>query len=151
MSTIIELYFDRGTDPDLERKIKGKGYVIRLMAGIMFSGKNGWIGPYSAIVDTGTHISVIPRRIWSSSDTTVLADHSMSGIVPIDECSIPVLVGEIDAMLIDDKFHTKEIRMISYFALTDEMPLIIGFKTLLEEFEVYFNYKEDTARITFAD
>nr|QNO43732.1 hypothetical protein NICNKCNE_00003 [Methanosarcinales archaeon ANME-2c ERB4]QNO46381.1 hypothetical protein MADJHJNJ_00006 [Methanosarcinales archaeon ANME-2c ERB4] len=36
MSTSIELYFDRGTDPDLERKIKGKGYVIRLMSGIMF-------------------------------------------------------------------------------------------------------------------
>jgi len=151
MSTGIELYFDRGTDPDLERKINGKGYVIRLMSSVVFSGKKGWIGPYSAIVDTGAHISVIPRRIWSSSDTTVLSDHSMSGIVPIDECSIPVLVGEIDAMLIDEISHTKKIRMISYFALTDEIPLIIGFKTLLEEFEVCFNYKKDTARIASAD
>ena len=75
----------------------------------------------------------------------------MSGIVPIDECSISVLVGEIDAMLIDERSHTKKIRMISYFALTDDIPMIIGFKTLLEEFEVCFNYKEDTARITFVD
>ena len=63
MSTSIELYFDRGTDPDPERKIKGKGYVIRLMSGSMFLGKNGWIGHYSSIVDSGAHISVIPRRI----------------------------------------------------------------------------------------
>ena len=75
----------------------------------------------------------------------------MSGIVPINECSIPVLVGEIDAMLIDERAHTKKTRVISYFALTDEMPLILGFKTLLEEFEVCFNYKEDIARITFVD
>ncbi|MEA3324177.1 MAG: hypothetical protein U9Q37_03420 [Euryarchaeota archaeon] len=98
----------------------------------MFLGKNWWISPYSAIVDIGAHISVISQRIWSGSDTTILADHNMSSIVPIDECSIPVLVGEIDAMLIDERSRTKKIRMISYFALTDEMPMIIGFKTLLE-------------------
>lgn len=147
MSTKIGLRFEKSRDTELERKLKRNGCVIRLTSDVMFRGKSEWIGPYSAIVDTGAHISVIPRRIWSKSDVKIFADHEMRGIVPINECSIPVIVGEIDAMVVDEKDNTKEISVLCYFALTDEIPLILGFKTLLEEFECCFNYRENRAFI----
>ena len=73
MSTKIGLRFEKSKDTDLERKLKRNGCVIRLTSDVVFRGKSVWIGPYSAIVDTGAHISVIPRRIWSKSDVKIFA------------------------------------------------------------------------------
>ncbi|MFQ6056126.1 MAG: hypothetical protein ACE5KT_12665 [Methanosarcinales archaeon] len=68
----IELYFDQDIDPDLENKIRGKGHIIRLYCDVMFRTQNGWTEPYTAIVDSGAHISVIPRRIWSKSKVNII-------------------------------------------------------------------------------
>lgn len=135
-------------DPDLENKIRGKGYIIRLYCDVMFRTQNGWTEPYTAIVDSGAHISVIPRRIWSKSKVNIITEYKMTGLVPLEECTVPVRVGELDLLLIDKNKNIKEIdKVLCYFALTDEIPLLLGFKTLFEYLEVYYNYPEGKAFI----
>jgi len=145
----VRLGFDRTIDYRLEKKLPGRAYVIRLTALVQFKAKEStkWMDPYPAIVDTGAPNSMIPRRIWSNSDTRVLTEHEVRGIVPIDKCSLPVLVGEITIRLADEDTHTKAFRILSYLALTNKIPLILGFKDLLERFDISFNYGENKALI----
>ncbi|MFQ6063386.1 MAG: hypothetical protein ACE5J9_09480 [Methanosarcinales archaeon] len=148
MSTKVKLYFYEKINQELDYKIPQNGSIIKLTAGICFKTKNDWTDPYFGIVDTGAHISVIPRRIWSKSEVKVFAEHSMRGVVPLKECTVPVLVGEIQAKLIDSEENsTRKFTMPSYFALTNKIPLLIGFKKVIECFELYCNYPKKEAYV----
>ena len=41
--------------------------------------------------------------------------------------------------------QTEKIDVHAYLALTDEIPLILGFKDILSSFKVSFDYKENGA------
>lgn len=92
------------------------------------------------IVDTGAPLSVIPLRMWENASVTKLAEHTIRGIVPKEECSIPVSVGRIKCVLLDEEKVSKEYEIVAYLALTNKVPLILGFKNLLEKFNVYFDF-----------
>ncbi len=46
-------------------------------------------------------------------------------------------------MLVDMENHTNEIEVYAFLSLIDEIPLIVGFKDLLENFKVCFDYGEN--------
>lgn len=49
-------------------------------------------------------------------------------------------VSIIRGILFDDELkHTKEVKFYAYCALDDKVPLILGFKDLLDRFAIYFN------------
>jgi hypothetical protein len=56
-----------------------------------------------------------------------------------------VIRGKIALRLIDEEHQTEKIDVHAYFALTDEIPLILGFKDILTSFKVCFDYKENSA------
>ena len=56
------------------------------------------------------------------------------------------MLGEITIILIDEKGNqSSEINAIFFLAETDQVPIIIGFKGLLEKLRVTFHFASSTA------
>jgi hypothetical protein len=145
MSTKLRIRIKRLIDPELDLKLE-YGELIRLSILIQFKMETGWSELYEAIIDTGAHTSVIPKYIWEESYTEEKADHSVQGIVPKKECSLPVKVSTVRGILFDDELnHTNEVEFYAYCALDDKVPLILGFKGLLDRFAIYFNIGTEIA------
>ena len=78
-----------------------------------------------------------------------IKEYSVSGIVPRKECSLPVTIGEISCVLLDEEQSTDNIKVKSYLAHSDEIPLIIGFKDLLDGFGFYLNFRKNLAYLEY--
>jgi len=66
--------------------------------------------------------------------------------VPKEECSLPVKVSLIRGALFDDELnHTTEVVFPAFCAIDDRIPLILGFKGLLERFTICFNISSGIA------
>jgi len=141
----VDLYFRAGRDPDLEQKVPGID-IIRLRARIRFKTNHGWTDTFSAIVDTGAPISLIPDVVWQKIQRTELADHSVGGI---GLGSLPVKVAKVCCQLLDTQGNQgKEIEMHAFLVQAGKKaPLIIGFKDLLDRFPAYFNYPAQQAYV----
>lgn len=142
MCSKIKLRFYSFRELELEEKIGDSVAMIRLICEVKFKTKDGWSESYSAIVDTGAPISVIPFQIWTESEAEIMAEHKIRGVVPKEECTLPVLVGRIMCILVDGESFSEERQLLAYLALTNEIPLILGFKDLLSVFELSFFYPD---------
>ncbi len=144
---MIKLYFRRRKDKELNKKVKGIG-ILRIMCDVLFKTIDGEIDIYEgAIVDTGAFISLIPYSAWKNVEHKEIVRHSVKGIIPRKECAIDVIIGKIKLKLLDEENETNELEIYAYLALTDEVPLIIGFEDLLSRFKVCFDYSENEAWI----
>ncbi len=93
---------------------------------------------YPAIIDTGAYVSLIPKEIWSKSEINILLkSHYVKGLIPKEECKMEVKVGEICCHLVDEERITGEYRFMAYFADTNYIPIILGFRELLSKFKIY--------------
>ena len=145
MSTRLQIRIKRLVDPELDLKLD-YGKLVRLSILIQFKMEAGWSELYEAIIDTGAHTSVIPRYIWEGIYAEEKVDHFVQGIVPKKECSLPVKVSIVRGVLFDDELnHTKEVEFYSFCAIDDRVPLILGFKGLLERFTICFNISSGVA------
>lgn len=142
MSFKIKIFFEEFQNPELNGKLKSRLDMTRLVCGIRFKGKDVYGETELAIVDTGAPLSVIPLRMWEDALVTKLAEHTIRGIVPKEECSIPVVVGKVKCILLDEENVSREFEIIAYLALTNKVPLILGFKDLLEKSNVYFDFSK---------
>jgi len=123
--------------------------IIRLFCEVAFVSKEGYTDSYSAILDTGAPVSVIPYQIWSMVEVNEVRDYAIRGVVPKRECSLPVTIGEISCILLDKEQSTKRIKVKSYLAHSNEVPLIIGFKDLLDRFGLYLDFKKNLAYLEY--
>ena len=144
MSIKVNLFFKEFKSSDIENCISDYR-MIRLMSRLRFKTHGGWTPPRKAIVDTGAHISLLPFSLWKSLDARVVGNAKLKGIIPKEECEVYVAVGKVKGMLVDKENHTNEIEIYAFLSLIDEIPLIIGFKDLLEKFRVCFDYSENEA------
>lgn len=138
----IKLYFWKFDNPDLVGVDIG---IIRLFCEVAFVAEEGYTDSYSAVLDTGAPVSVIPYQIWSMLKAEKIKDYAIRGIVPKNECSLPVTIGEVSCILLDREESTKRIKVKAYLAHSNEVPLIIGFKNLLDRFGIYLNFKKNLA------
>jgi len=141
----VNFFFRVLHDTELEKKgIE----VIRLLTRIQFKTAQRWSDKYSAIVDTGAYVSLIPLSVWQEAVHTELTEHEVRGIVPRPECTLPVKVGQLTCRLVDNEGHqTKPLALRAFLAPTDKVPLILGFKGLLAEFAHHFDYRTGKAYI----
>lgn len=145
MSTKLRIRIKKLVDPELDLKLD-YGELVRLSILIRFKTRSGWSKLYEAIIDTGAHTSVIPKYIWEGIYVDERVDHSVQGIVPKEECSLPVKVSIIRGVLFDDELnHTNEVEFYAFCAIDDRVPLILGFKSLLERFTICFNISSGVA------
>jgi hypothetical protein len=138
----IKLWFENIPNPELEEKLPDVGGFTRLFCSIKFKTPSGWYDTQNAIVDTGAPISVIPLDIWTEIDTEILTEYEIKGINPRKECSLPAL---IECILLDETEQSQELTILAYLALTNLVPMIVGFKYLLEEFKMYLDYEDNNA------
>jgi hypothetical protein len=144
MSTRINLHFIEAVLSELS---DDEEYILtRLMGWVVFKTPRGWSIPMDAIIDTGAHTSILPKSIWKSIRAKKTGTFDIQGISSKTECRVPCDVGKITAQFIDESGNvSKELKMTAFLALTDEVPLIIGFKDILSEFNVCFNRKKNIA------
>jgi predicted aspartyl protease len=139
---LVRLFFRVYRDKDLENKVQGLD-IIRLKALIRFKTPGGWTNPYEALVDTGAPLTLIPPFIWEKLQWTKLADHATGGIAG---GAVSVQVARVTGQVLDRSGHvTQELKIIAFLSASDEVPLIIGFKDLLESFENKFDYRKGVA------
>ncbi len=141
-NTKISLIINKETrDRVLEQKIPDLLPLVRLFCRIKFAGAEL---SEIAMLDTGAHISLIPFYLWKKLDTQVVAEHVMKGAIP--DKSIPVNVGYVKARIIDGEGNiSKEIRFLSYLAFTNNVPLILGMRDLLEKFDIHILFSQNKA------
>ncbi len=122
---------------------------IRLKCLVGFKSIDGYSYRFTeALVDTGAYISVIPSGLAKKIEKEILGEDKLKGINRRDECSIPVLVGKTSCILFDKDYNvTEDLLIRSYFAKTDEVPVILGFADVLSKFAVYVNYQRRIAYI----
>lgn len=140
MSTKINLIFKELLDLDLVDKgvyIRG----LRLLCGVRLKETDGWTDMIYGVVDTGSPVSVIPSKIWRRCEVKPITEYTISGIVPREECFLPVTVGEVSLVLTDGREISPELKVKAYLAHTDKIPIILGFAELLDRFDVSFNYQ----------
>jgi len=138
----------------------------RLCGSLKFKERNKWSDTKDAIIDTGAPTSLIcrtesssymrnperishsPYSIWNRLDVEILTDYEIKGVVPKKGCSLPVQIGRLKCILLDKGGNqTNEIETMAYLPETSEVPLILGFKKLLENFRLTFDYTADEAWI----
>ncbi len=55
-----------------------------------------------------------------------------------------MIIGKVNCILLDEYDNkSRELAIHAYLAMTDEVPLILGFKDLLSKFRVCFDYGEN--------
>ena len=106
MSTRLQIRIKKLIDPELDLKLD-YGKLVRLSIQtlgkfnqnasqlIQFKMEAGWSELYEAIIDTGAHTSVIPRYIWEGIYAEEKAGHFIQGLVPKEDCSLPVKVHDL--------------------------------------------------------
>ena len=67
------------------------------------------------------------------------------GVVPKEECALPILIGDISCVFADRDRQSEELKISAYLALTDDIPLVIGFWDLLEKFRLIMDYRSKEA------
>lgn len=141
---MIKLRFRQFHDIDLVAK-SVKSHIIRLLVDVRFKTYDGWTDPYSAVLDTGAHAALIPYRVWNECIVKTTARHTVRGLVPKEECLLPILIGDISCILVDEERQSEELKISACLALTDDIPLIIGFWDILEKFKLYMDYRKKEA------
>ncbi len=140
LSIKVKLTLLKQYDVELLRKIPDYGKLIRVIGWIKFKTLFGWTEPSHAIIDSGAHTSLIPLSLWQEIDVKIISDYYVRGLVPKPECKIDVKVGWIEGKIVDEYGNsTPKIKFRAFLALVDNIPLIIGFKDLLEKFLIKIN------------
>jgi len=144
----ILAFFGESVDDELAEKIAEDSKrcdIIRLWCRAKFETEEGLTASYSALIDTGAYVSLIPKKIWSESKRTILTQHYVRGLIPKEECRMDVNVGEISCHLVDKQRMTKKYNFMGYFANTNDVPIILGFRELLSKFRICLDYQSNDA------
>jgi len=121
----------------------GKGYIYRVLT--LFKSKGSWVGPFPMVYDTGAVISLLPLRFFEMLNIEKFAPVKLTGISP--EMEIPARLVRTTLKFVDLKgLESPEIEAWIAIAERDNVPLIIGLKSIAEthDFTVNFRYKSFT-------
>jgi len=144
---MIKLIISRELNKELNDCIPGLGNFIRVKCRTKFKRMRGdYTEPITGLLDTGAFISLVPYDIWQDMEVDILTTYEMRGVVPKKECKVNVDVGKIKCRIVDE-FGNKsgEIETYTYLSRTNRVPLIIGFKGLLERFKIVIDCEKNNA------
>jgi len=144
----VKIRISREKDVEISEMVPDFGDSIRLRAWVKFRMRgNNWSKTVSAIIDTGAPISVLPYDLWRRLKIKILASgYSMRGIIPREECKLPVDIGEVCCVLLDAEGNkTEEAKIYVFLAFSDLIPIVLGFKFLLERFKICFDCEDGRA------
>lgn len=110
----VKITIGREIDEEINEIMPDFGDSIRLRTWVKFRMRDdNWSKTVCAIMDTGAPISVLPYDLWRRLKLGILATgYSMRGIVPREECKLPVDIGEVHCVLLDEEGNrAKEMKI----------------------------------------
>jgi len=139
----------------LETKINGRLFVesrityrtTRLIALVSFHLPGGeWTKPGDAIIDTGSHTSVIPRYIWTNAHHHFISNEIEMGI---GGKIITGRLGWVTLRLHDEETISPPLNVKANLIDDDSMPLILGFEDVISEVLLVSDFQQSIAYIIF--
>ena len=139
----------------LETKINGGLFVesriiyrtTRLIALASFHMPEGeWTKPRDAIIDTGSHVSVIPRYIWTNTHHSFISDKTEMGI---GGNLVTGRLGWITLRLHDEETISPPLSIKANLIDNNSMPLILGFEDVITEVLLVSDFQQSIAYIIF--
>jgi len=117
------------------------------MAMTSFSTLEGeWTEPRGAIIDTGSHVSVIPHPIWTKTHHHFISDDVEMGI---GGNIITGRLGWVTLRLHDEKTVSPPLSVKANLIDDDSVPLILGFEDVITEMLLVSDFQQNTAYIIF--
>ncbi len=140
----INFVISREIQKDLNKDIDF-GRAIRIKTEVKFKQMESWSKSFFAIIDTGAYISLLPHDAWKNADVKIIgANYWLRGLVP--NSKFPVKLGRIKCVLLDSKLNiSDEIDMLAFLSDSEQMPIILGFKDMLENFRLFMDCRNNTA------
>jgi hypothetical protein len=124
----------------------GKGYLYRVLT--LFKSKHLWIGPFPMVYDTGAVVSLLPLRFFRMLDVERFAPVKLMGISP--EMEIPARLVRATLKFVDLKgLESPEIEAWVAIAEREDVPLIIGLKSIAETHDFTVNFRDRTFTLSF--
>ncbi|MBM3241201.1 hypothetical protein FJZ31_33375 [Candidatus Poribacteria bacterium] len=108
--------------------------------------KGEWTEPEDAIIDTGSHISVIPRYIWTNVHHSFISDKTEMGI---GGSVITGRLGWVTLRLHDEQTISPPLNVKANLIDDDSMPLILGFEDVITEVLLVSDFQQSIAYIIF--
>ncbi|MEW6607704.1 MAG: hypothetical protein AB1414_09685 [bacterium] len=122
-------------------------WLRRIITTVSFATPDGWSQPRPAIVDTGSYACLIPQSIWKESLVKMLSSttFNLHGLIRKSKDVLPVYLGEITCVILDDIQVSPPISLKSYLALEDDCPLLLGFEGILSSHKLICDYPNKAA------
>jgi hypothetical protein len=135
---------------DSVRKVYGveisKGYLYRVF--VSFKSRSFWIGPFPMVYDTGAAFSLLPFRFFEMLHVEKFAPIKLVGILP--EMEIQARLTKSTLKFIDAKgVESPEIEAWIAIAEREDVPLIIGLKSIAETHDFTVNFRDRTFTLSF--
>jgi len=123
-----------------------KGYIYSVL--VSFKSKGFWIGPFHMVYDTGAVISLLPFRFFEMLNLKKFAPVKLTGISP--EMEIAARLVRVTLKFIDLKgVESPEIEAWVAIAEREDVPLIIGLKSIAETHDFTVNFRDGTFTLSF--
>ncbi|MBI3920069.1 MAG: retroviral-like aspartic protease [Armatimonadetes bacterium] len=120
---------------------------IRLLAEVTLIGVHGSLAPTSAIVDTGSPVSAIPRREWRHADYRILWDTE----VPLSMAGSEVMAKLACVKLgIHDRHITSPLLEVRAYLMPDDShPFLLGSEDFLTDVDLHVSFARQSAYLEF--
>jgi len=128
VSTGIRLWLYTRRIPDLAPL---EVEAVRALCAITFRTARGYTKAEWALIDTGSPLSIIPRRVWQQCEVEMLKSYSIRGLVAKEDCVLPVTFGRITCRLMDEQGATQDFCIGADLADTNDVPIVLGFRDAL--------------------
>jgi hypothetical protein len=143
MFTKIRLYWKTAFDPaHLANGVHVR--IIRLYVPVSFKETTEWSDPVNAIIDLGSPLTVLPKRIWQNMQNI----QYLSGAVPlggIGSGTVLARLAQIQLAFLSTQKEIVERTIKAYLAEDDSVPLLLGIEDLLTEARLVCDYPKSKA------
>jgi hypothetical protein len=147
MSTKVRLYWKTDFDPaHLTNGIHVR--IIRLYVPVSFRETTEWSDPVNAIIDLGSPLTVLPRRIWQTMQNIPY----LSGVVPlggIGHGTVLARLAKIELAFLSTQKEIVECTIKAYLAEDDAVPLLLGIEDLITDARLLCDYPKSKAFLQF--
>ena len=100
----------------------------------------------SALIDTGSPVSVIPHSIWQNVTHTFLTEET---VIDIAGMTVFGRLGLVTLRLQDEQTVSPPLRVKANLVWEDNLPLILGFSDVLTEVTLVSDFHADLAYVLF--
>jgi len=147
MFTKIRLYWKTDLDPThLVNSVHVR--IIRLYVPVSFRETTEWSDPVNAIIDLGSPLTVLPKRVWQTMQNI----QYLSGIVPlggIGKGLVLARLAKIGLAFLSTQKEIVERTIKAYLAEDDAVPLLLGIEDLITNTRLVCDYPKSKAFLHF--